>query len=61
MHLVVQGLKLGLLMQEVWLQSLMGELISHMPHDQKPKHKQKQYCSKFDEDFKNAPHQENII
>ena len=27
----------------------------------KPKQKQKQYCSKFDEDFKNSPHQENII
>ena len=23
-----------------------------------PKHKQKQYCSKFDEEFKNAPIQE---
>ena len=35
-----------------------GELSSHMPHDKKQKQKtpikQKQYCNKFNEDFKNG-------
>ena len=37
--LVVQGLRLRLLMQVVWSQSLVGELRSRMPPGQKAKHK----------------------
>ena len=37
--LVVQGLRLCLPMQKVWVQSLIRELRSHMPSSQKPKHK----------------------
>ena len=32
-----------------------GELRSHLVHGQKNKTKQKQYCNKFNEDFKNCP------
>ena len=33
-----------------------------MPHDQKTKNmKQKQYCNKFNKDFKNGPHQKKKI
>jgi len=45
---------------EVLVQSLVRELKSHLPQDQKPKHKrqkkqnakQEQYCNKFNKDFK---------
>ena len=44
-------------MQGVQVQSLVGELRPHMPWGPKPKNvKQKQYCDKFNEDFKNGPH-----
>ena len=40
-------------MQGVQIRSLVGELRSHMPRGQKNKNiKQKQYCSKFNKDFK---------
>ena len=56
--LVVQWLRIHLPMQEEWVQSLVRELRYHMPCDQKKKKiKQKQYCNKFNEDFKNSPHQ----
>ena len=35
-----------------------------IPHDlqpKKPKQKQKQYCSKFNKDFKNGPHQKKSL
>ena len=48
----------------VWVQSLAKELRSHILHSQKKKNKkkkqnikQKQYCNKFNKDFKNDPHQ----
>ena len=48
-------------MQGVWVQSLVGELRSHRPRGQKKQNiKQKQYCNKFNEDFKNGPHQKNL-
>ena len=44
-------------MQAVWVQSLVRELGSHRPQGQKNQHiKQKQYCNKFNKDFKNGPH-----
>ena len=47
----------------VWVQSLIGELRSHMSWGQKKKkqQKQKQYCNKFIKDFKNGPHQKIFI
>ena len=47
--LVVQWLRFHLPMQGVRVPS--WELRSHMPRGQKPK--QKQYCNKFNKDFKN--------
>ena len=41
------------------LQSLVGELRSHRPHASWPKKKKKrkkQYCNKFNKDFKNGLH-----
>ena len=32
-----------------------------MPHGQKPKAKQKLYCNKFNEGFKNGPHLKKIF
>ena len=56
--LAVQWLRLCLPVQGVWVQSLVGELRSHMPHSQKYQSiEQKQYCNKFNKDFKNGPHQ----
>ena len=55
--LEVQWLRLRLPMQGVQVRSLVGELRSHVPHSQKTKTKQKQYCNKFNKDFKNGPHQ----
>ena len=54
---MVQGLGLPFPMQRVWIQSLIGELSSHMIPSQekktnKLKLKQKQYCSRFSKDFK---------
>ena len=43
--------------KRVWVRSLVGELRSHMPHGQKNQNiKQKQYCNKFNKDFKNCLH-----
>ena len=54
---------------EVPVQSLVRELKSHLPQDQKPKHKrpknqnvkQEQYCNKFNKDFKNGPHKKKNL
>ena len=51
---MVQWLRLHLPMQGVWVQSLVGVLRSHMALRQNMK--QKQYCNKFNKDFKNGPH-----
>ena len=48
----VQWLRLHLPLQMLWVRSLVGELGSHMPHDQNIKWKQ--CCSKFNEDLKNS-------
>ena len=41
---------------------LIWELRSHMPHGQKNQNvRQKQYCNKFNKDFKNGPHQEKTF
>ena len=46
----------------VWVWSLVGQLRSHMPLDHKNQNiKQKQYCYKFNKDFKNGLHQKIII
>ena len=59
--LVVQWLSLCLPMQGVQIQSLVGELRSHMPHGQNTKNiKQKQNCNKFNEDFKNGLHPKKL-
>ena len=61
--LEIQWLECCLPMQRVWDRSLVWELRSHMPCGPKknpPKHKQKQYCNKFTEDFKNHPLGKNI-
>ena len=50
--LVVQWLRLCLTMQGMRVWSLAGDLRSHMPRGQKTKTKQKQYCNKFNKDFK---------
>ena len=53
--LVVWWLRLHLPMKGVQVQSLVGELKSHMPHDQKHKkerEREKQYCNKFNRCFK---------
>ena len=58
---VVQWLRLHLPMQGVQIPSLVGEL--RRPHASQPKKqntKQKQYCNKFNKDFKNGPHQRNL-
>ena len=60
--LAVQWLRLRLPMQGVQVQSLDRELRSHMPHHQKTKNiRQKQYCNKFNKDFKNGPHQKKNL
>ena len=56
--LAVQWLGLCLLIQGVRVRSLVRELGFRMPRGQKTKNmKQKQYCSKFNKDFENGPHQ----
>ena len=55
---MVQWLRLGLLMQGVLVQSLVGELrFLYALQPRKQNKKQKQYCNKFNKDFKNSPHQ----
>ena len=42
-------------MKGVWVQSLVREIRSHMPCGQRKENiKQKQYCKKFNKDFKNS-------
>ena len=48
--MAVQWLRLRLPLQVLWVRSLVGELGSHMPHDQNIKWKQ--CCSQFNEDLK---------
>ena len=49
-------------MQEVQVSSLIGELRYHMSLGQKNQNiRQKQYCNKFNKDFKNGPHQNKKI
>ena len=62
--LTVQWLRHCLPRLQVPIQSLVGDLKSHMPCDQGQQQqqkiqtvKQKQYCNKFNQDFKNSPHQ----
>ena len=50
---MVQWLRLTV--QGMWVQSLMGELRSHV--SKKPNRKQKQKYNKFNKDFKTGPHQ----
>ena len=51
--LVVLWLRLHLPVRGVQIQSLIGELKSHMTCDQKTQNiKLKQYCNKFNKDFK---------
>ena len=48
-------------MQGFWVQSLVRELRCYELWGQKPKHKkQKQYCNKFNTDFKNGPFFKNL-
>ena len=55
---MVQGLRLHLPMQGVWFQTFVGDLRSPCLSAKRPGHKQqKQYCNKFNKDFKNGPHQ----
>ena len=50
--LSVHWLRLHLPMQEVWVQSLVEELRSHMTQGQKKQNvKQTQYCNKFNKDL----------
>ena len=54
---MVQWLRLHFPVQGLWIRSLVGELRSHMSLSQKPHNmKHKQYCNKFNKDFKNDPH-----
>ena len=52
--------RLCLPMQGLWVQSLVEELRSHMPHNKNTKHKAEAYCNKFNKDFKNGPHQKKL-
>ena len=55
--LAVRWLGLSLRIQGVRVRSLVGDLRSHRPRGQKTKTlQQKQYCNKFNKDFKNGPH-----
>ena len=60
--LAVWWLRLRLPMQGLWVQSLIEEIRSHKPCSRKNQSiNQKQYCSKFNEDFKNGPHQKKNL
>ena len=60
--LVVQWLRLRLPVQGVKVRSLVREIRSHMPQEQKNQNiKQKRYCNKFNKDFKNGPHQKIFL
>ena len=49
-------LRLPLPMQGVGIRSLVGELKTYMPVDQKPKHKTEADCSKYNKIFENGSH-----
>ena len=60
--LVVQWLRLCLPMQ--WGRGSIPGLGARIPHASWPKKqniKQKQYCNKFNKDFKNGPHQKKSL
>ena len=57
--LVGQWLRLCLPMQGVWVQSLVGELRSHVSCGQKNLKINKQYCNKFNKYFKNTKKKKN--
>ena len=74
--LTIQWLRLCILIQEVWVQSLVVELRSYMSQGQKTKKekkkkknkqtlKQKQYCNKSNKNFKNglypAPKKKSLL
>ena len=49
-------------MQQVWVQSPgQGAKIPHASWPENQNIKQKQYCNKFNEDFKNGPHQKKKV
>ena len=50
--LVIQWLRLHLPMQQVWVQSLVGELITHVSWPRNNNTRQKQHCIKFNKDLK---------
>ena len=53
---MVQSLRLCLLMQEVWVRSLVWELRSPMPLGQETRNtEQKQYCNRFKKDVIPSP------
>ena len=58
--LVVQHLTLCLPMQWVQVQSLVGETEIPGLTAEKQNIKQKQYCNRFNKDFRNGPHQKNL-
>ena len=61
MSLVVQWLRLRLSMRTVQVQSLgWGAKIPHASWPKNHNMKQKQYCNKFNKDFRNGPHQKTI-
>ena len=45
----------------VRVRSLVGELKSHASRPKNQNVKQKQYCNKFNKDFKNGPHQKKSV
>ena len=59
--LTVQWLGLCLQVSGVWVWCLVAELGSHMPLGKLKKRKQRQCCNSFNEDFKNGPHQKELV
>ena len=57
--LMVQWLRLCLPIQGIQVQSLVQDLRSHIGASTQ-NIKQKQYCNKFNKNFKNGPHQQNL-
>ena len=57
-----QWLGLYLIMQGVWVQSMVGELRPHVPFGQNTQNiKQKHHGNKFNKDLKNSPHQKKNL
>ena len=50
------GLESAIPLQEVWVQSLLREVIPHASRPKEQNIKQKEYCNKFNKDFKNGPY-----